>query len=108
MFNSTTSAAQLEDSDLTNELSTVGTGYARVDVSAFFGDAPVDGVITNTIEAVFAQALAQWDVAYGALMDHPAAGSGNVISYSSNPSPVTVEIGETYKYNVGNITNTLT
>lgn len=107
-FTSAGSEAELEAGTLTNEVSTAGTAYARVQIDTNL-DAPSNGVTANTGEVAFAQATASWGtVTYIAIMDGDTEGAGNVLMFCTLDTAKAVDSGDTLKFAAGAIDITVT
>jgi hypothetical protein len=95
----------LEAGTLTNEVTTVGTAYARQ--SATFA-APSGGSCTTSATITFPAATANYGtVTHVAVMDGDTEGSNNVLMYGSLDSAKTIESGDTFQITAGNLTVSL-
>ena len=108
LFDGTGSAAALEAGTLTGEIT--GGSYARLQVGAAtgldFDDPVLTGVTANSSDFTFPTATANWGtVTYMAIMD--AATLGNVLFHGTLTVAKTVNNGDTFKFNTGDLTITL-
>lgn len=95
----------LEAGTLTNEVSTVGTAYARQ--TATFA-APSDGSCTTNANITFPAATANYGtVTHVAVMDGDTEGADNVLFYGALDSAKTIESGDTFQITSGNLTVSL-
>jgi hypothetical protein len=92
----------LEGGTITGEVS--GGSYARQSVTL---SAASDGESSNTADITFPTATADWGtVTHVALMD--AASAGNVLMHSALDASKTVNNGDTFKINAGDLDITVT
>lgn len=108
LFDGTGSSAALEAGTLTGEIT--GGSYARKQVGAAtgldFDDPVLTGVTANTSDITFTTATANWGtVTYMAIMD--ASTAGNVLFHGALTVAKTVNNGDTFKFNAGDLTITL-
>lgn len=108
LFDATGSAAALEAGTLTGEIT--GGSYVRLQVGAATGldfvDPVLTGVTSNASDFTFVTATANWGtVTYMAIMD--AATVGNVLFHGTLSVAKTVNSGDTFKFNTGDLTVTL-
>ena len=108
LFDATGSPAALEAGTLTGEIT--GGAYARLQVGAAtgldFDDPVLTGITANSSDFTFVTATANWgDVTYMAIMD--AATVGNVLFHGTLTVAKTVNNGDTFKFNAGDLTVTL-
>ena len=97
LFTSTATVAELEAGTLTNEVT--GGAYARQLAGL---SAPTDGVTANAADITFPTATADWGiVGFAALMD--AVTVGNVLMHSALDVNKTVNNGDTFKINLGDL-----
>ena len=97
LFTSTATGAELEAGTLTNEVS--GGSYARELARLTAGSG---GLSSNAADITFTTATADWgEVAFVALMD--AITAGNVLMYSPLDANKTVNNGDTFKINTGDL-----
>lgn len=102
LFTTTATTAELEAGTLTNEVT--DGAYARQ--LAGLG-APTDGAASNSGDITFPQATADWGtIQFAALMD--AVSAGNVLMYSELDQNKTVNNGDTFKINAGDLDVTIT
>lgn len=104
LFDGTGSPAALEAGTLTGEIT--GGSYARIQVGAAtgldFDDPVLTGVTANSSDVTFAAATANWGtVTYMAVMD--AATAGNVLFHATLTVAKTVNNGDTFKHNIGDM-----
>lgn len=104
LFDGTASSALLEAGTLTGEI--VGGAYARLQVGAAtgldFDDPLLTGVTANTSSLIWTTATANWGtVTYMAIMDANTA--GNVLFHGALTVPKTVNNGDTFKFNAGDL-----
>ena len=97
------------------EPSTVGTNYARVDLSASgFGSAASAGAGTNTIanDALiqFNQASAAWgDITHVAIVDSSTVGGGNILFTAQlSGGSVTIDANDRLAFQIGDLQFSLT
>jgi hypothetical protein len=92
----------LEGGTITGEVS--GGSYARQSVTL---SAASDGESSNTADITFPTATADWGtVTHVALMD--AASAGNILMHSALDASKTVNNGDTFKINAGDLDITVT
>lgn len=92
----------LEGGIITGEVS--GGAYARQSVTL---SAASDGESSNSADITFPQATADWGtITHVALMD--ASTGGNVLMYSALDASKTVNNGDTFKINAGDLDITVT
>lgn len=97
LFVSPVTDAQLEAGTLTNEVS--GGAYARQLAGL---SAASDGTSQNASDIAFPTAMTNWgEVTHVALMD--AETGGNVLMYSALDVSKTVNAGDTFKINAGDL-----
>ena len=97
LFTSTATVAELEAGTLTNEVT--GGAYARQLAGLSAASA---GASSNAADITFPTATANWGiVAFVALMD--AATVGNVLMHSALDVNKTVNNGDTFKINLGDL-----
>ena len=86
------------------ELASAGS-YARLAASGTaFWDALSDGATSNTSEAAFAAATADWGIVSGVVfLDSSTIGAGNVLFHGTLTTPRTVLNGDTFKFNANNL-----
>ena len=100
---STNAATNLEAGTLTDEVSTLGTAYAR-EVIAF--DDAVSGTCASDGTVTFDAATANWGtITHVAVMN--ASTAGNVLFYGAVTTPKTIETGDTFQVTDGNLTVSL-
>jgi len=104
LFDATGSSANLEAGTLTGEI--IGGAYVRKQVGAATGldfDNPVlTGSTANTSDITFTTATANWGtVTYMAVMD--ASTAGNVLFHGTLTVAKTVNNGDTFKFNAGDL-----
>ena len=97
LFDDSASPAELEAGTLTNEIS--GGSYARELAGLTAGSG---GLSSNAADITFPQATADWGiVTYVALMH--AITAGNVLMHSALDAAKTVNNGDTFKINAGDL-----
>lgn len=92
----------------TDEITNVGTGYVRVDITANFGIC--DGVIgiANNSSIDFPSALIDYGaVTHCAVMDSAIHGAGNMIYYGALDFIAYIFAGDVFRYKVGRYTLTM-
>lgn len=90
------------DADTGTEVS--GGAYAREQCSGW--DAPTDGATANTADITFTTATANWgDVSHVGIRD--AVTAGNLLFHGSLTASKTVNNGDTFKFNAGDLDVTL-
>ena len=104
LFDGTASPALLEAGTLTGEIT--GGAYARKQVGAAtgldFDDPVLTGVTANSSDITFVTATANWGtVTYMAVMD--ASTAGNVLFHGTLTVAKTVNNGDTFKFNTGDL-----
>ena len=104
LFDGTGSPAALEAGTLTGEIT--GGSYARKQVGAAtgldFDDPVLTGVTANDADITFTTATATWGtVTYVAVMD--ASTAGNVLFHATLTVAKTVNNGDTFKFNTGDL-----
>ena len=91
----------LEGGTLTNEIAT--GSYTRISIT--FG-APSDGATDNTVSVTFTAATANWGtITHMAICD--ASTSGNVLYHAALTVAKTVQTGDTFKFDAGDLDVTL-
>lgn len=89
------------DSDSGTEVS--GGAYVRMRVQGTgMWDAPTDGATANTAEIAFPQASASWGTV-NSVSIHDDSLAGNLLYYGDLTSPKTVNSGDTFKFNAGDL-----
>ena len=89
------------DADTGTEVS--GGSYARVSVTF---DAPTNGVTTNSADVTFPTATAGWgEVTHVGLYD--ASTSGNLLFHTGLDTAKTIDSGDIFKIETGNLSVTL-
>ena len=97
LFTDVATDAELEAGTLTNEVS--GGSYARQLAGL---TPPSDGASSNASDITFPQATADWGtIKYAALMD--ASSAGNVLMWSQLDATKTINNGDTFKINAGDL-----
>ena len=97
LFTDSASDAELEAGTLTNEVS--GGAYERQSAGL---NAPSDGASSNASDITFPQATADWGtIKYVALMD--ASSGGNILMWSQLDASKTINNGDTFKINAGDL-----
>lgn len=97
--------SNLEAGTLTDEVSTVGTAYARKAVT--FGNA-ASGSATNSATVTFDPATAEWGTITAiAILDGDTEGSNNVLFYGNLTTAKLIENGDTMQFVTSNITVSL-
>jgi len=91
------------DADSGTEVSTSGTGYARTAVT--FG-APSNGVSTNSADVTFPTATASWGTV-SHIGIHDASTSGNLLFHTPLDTAKTIDSGDIFKIETGNLSVTL-
>ena len=91
------------DADSGTEVSTSGTGYARTAVT--FG-APSNGVSTNSADVTFPTATASWGTV-SHIGIHDASTSGNLLFHTPLDTSKTIDSGDIFKIETGNLSVTL-
>ena len=91
------------DADSGTEVSTSGTGYARTAVT--FG-APSNGVSTNSADVTFPTATASWGTVTH-IGIHDASTSGNLLFHTPLDTAKTIDSGDIFKIESGNLSVTL-
>lgn len=107
LFNNTSgnAAANLEAGQLTDEVSTSGTAYARKTV-AF--SAAANGSAATNATVTFDAATASWgSVTHVAVVDGGTAGAGNVLFWGAVTTAKTIDTGDTFQISSGNLTISL-
>lgn len=99
LFTNTATAAELEGGTITNEVT--GGGYGRQTVTF---DAPAGGATANSAAVSFTDMPAV-TVAYAAVMDANTA--GNVLFYGALTANKTLNAGDTFTINTGDLDITL-
>lgn len=89
------------DSDSGTEIAT--GSYARVNVTSW--DAPSNGATANTADITFPQATANWGtvVSVGIKDSSTTTGTDNLLLYGDLTSSKTVNNGDTFKFNAGDL-----
>ena len=101
LFTDSATDAELEAGTLTNEVS--GGSYARQLACL---SAPSDGASSNGADITFPQATADWGtIKYAALMD--ASSGGNILKWSQLDANKTINNGDTFKINAGDLDVTI-
>ena len=91
------------DADSGTEVSTSGTGYARTAVTM---GAPSDGVSTNSADVTFPTATASWGTVTH-IGIHDASTSGNLLFHTPLDTSKTIDSGDIFKIESGNLSVTL-
>lgn len=81
-----------------------GDGYVRLSMSGLFSSATgTDGATPNTALIEFPSATAIWTtVTHFALMESSTVTADDMMMWFELDSPVTIAIGQTFKFNIGN------
>ena len=91
------------DADSGTEVSTSATGYARTAVT--FG-APSNGVSTNSADVTFPTATASWGTVTH-IGIHDASTAGNLLFHTPLDTAKTIDSGDIFKIESGNLSVTL-
>jgi len=91
------------DADTGTEVSTSATGYARTAVT--FG-APSNGVSTNSADVTFPTATASWGTV-SHIGIHDASSAGNLLFHTPLDTSKTIDSGDIFKIETGNLSVTL-
>jgi hypothetical protein len=91
------------DADSGTEVSTSGTSYARTAVT--FG-APSNGVSTNSADVTFPTATASWGTVTH-IGIHDASTAGNLLFHTPLDTAKTIDSGDIFKIETGNLSVTL-
>lgn len=86
-------------------------GYARQAINPSNNNwaAPVGGTTSNSASIVFPTATGTWGTVIGvAIVDSTSYGSGNLLFYGSLSVSKTVTSGDTFKFNIGDLSISLT
>lgn len=106
LFVSTANITQIRASNFTDEVSNSGTAYARTAVT--FGTASGQ-TSANSVACTFPQATASWlTVGFVAIVDTNTYASGNVYFAAALNTNRLVDSGSVFKFDVGDLTVTLT
>lgn len=82
------------------EVSTSGTGYARVATTGSDWNAAVDGLndkseSSNKEDIIFPAALGEWGTAtHFAILDSPTVGAGNVLGWAALTTPRLIDVND--------------
>ena len=106
-----TSATGLEENTIAqaDEVSAVGTGYARVNIPANGGfTTALTGTLSNAQEFDFPIALADWStISHAAIVDVATAGAGNIICWGPLVNPRIIYTGDSIRVPEGAFSVTL-
>lgn len=80
------------------EVSASGTAYAAISpITSYFGSAPVNGVVSNTVAISFTTATAGWGTVVGATIHD---GSANLLRIMPLRIPKTILLGQQFRYEI--------
>ena len=91
------------DADSGTEVSTSGTGYARTAVTM---GAPSNGVSTNSADVTFPTSTSGWGTVTH-IGIHDASTAGNLLFHSPLDTSKTIDSGDIFKIETGNLSVTL-